>query len=209
MRGIEDLDNIEAPSTDYPNGRIKDRTGTAHGTPVNEKGYGDLFQFIAKLFRARGVNPNSLPDNVTNGFQLFDVFESTESGGNVSDAVFNFSVINHGCTTTLSQTFYRFIKTGRKIEFNFRFSVTINTTGGSNNWFDIKITPKTAFKGIPSSKTTSNIVNSNSYDAGQNNAFECDTNGDLVLTYDNTYVAVAGQTYVFMVMGSYLIPNQE
>ena len=56
----------------YPNKRIKDNTGAGNGTPVNEKVYGDIHEFFAKLMRDAGINYSGQPDNVTNGYQLVD-----------------------------------------------------------------------------------------------------------------------------------------
>lgn len=71
MRSLASKPNVQAPNVDYPNGRIKDDTGAGDGTPVNELVYGDFHQFFEQLMNAAAVVPNDLPDNVTNGFQLF------------------------------------------------------------------------------------------------------------------------------------------
>ena len=73
-RNLSQQTNIIAPTSDYPSGRIKDDTGAADGTPVNEAVYGDIHQFFAKLLRDASITPNNQPDNTTNGFQLFDAF---------------------------------------------------------------------------------------------------------------------------------------
>lgn len=56
----------------YPNGRIKDNTGSGDGTPVNRLIYGDLHEFFAKLMRLAAITYNGFPDNETNGYQLVD-----------------------------------------------------------------------------------------------------------------------------------------
>lgn len=63
----------------YPNGRIKDNTGSGNGTPVNEFVYGDLHEMKDKLMRLYGITPNDLPDNEVNGFQLVDALRALAS----------------------------------------------------------------------------------------------------------------------------------
>jgi len=69
-RNLENQTNVDAPSADYPSGRIRNDNGSGNGTPVTEKVYGDYHQFFSKIMRDTGVVPNDLPDNETNGFQL-------------------------------------------------------------------------------------------------------------------------------------------
>lgn len=56
--------------TNYPDGRIKDNTGSGDGTPVNRLLYSDLHEFFAKLMRLANIAYNGLPDNEANGHQL-------------------------------------------------------------------------------------------------------------------------------------------
>lgn len=58
----------------YPNKRIRDNDGSGNGTPVDESVYGDFHEFFAKAMRDSKTNYNGLPDNVTNGYQLYDAF---------------------------------------------------------------------------------------------------------------------------------------
>ena len=73
-RDLQNQTNVIAPTSDYPSGRIKDDTGSNDGTPVDESLYGDIHQFFAKILREANIEPNGLPDNVSNGFQLFNAF---------------------------------------------------------------------------------------------------------------------------------------
>lgn len=73
--GIENQDNIIAPDATYPNGDIKDRSGSTPGTPVNRKVYADIHQFFAKLLRLATITANDTPDNEINGFQYIDALE--------------------------------------------------------------------------------------------------------------------------------------
>lgn len=78
-RLLEDQTNVEAPSADYPSGRIKNDSGVGDGTPVSESLYGDIQQFFAKLFRDAGsITPNGLPDNETNGWQTNDALNLSQ-----------------------------------------------------------------------------------------------------------------------------------
>lgn len=56
----------------YPNKRIRDNDGSGNGTPVDESVYGDIHELMAKIMRDSKTNYNGLPDNVTNGYQLYD-----------------------------------------------------------------------------------------------------------------------------------------
>ena len=67
---ITDYPNTSAISGSEPYGNIKDDTGSNDGTPVDKQVYADKHQFFAWLMDKAGVTPNSLPDNLTNGFQL-------------------------------------------------------------------------------------------------------------------------------------------
>lgn len=73
MRALNTNTNVDnSDLTNYPDGRIKNNTGTGNGTPVNERVYGDMHQNFAKLMRLYGITPNNLPDNETNGFQIIE-----------------------------------------------------------------------------------------------------------------------------------------
>lgn len=65
-------ENTEGVSTAYPFGNIKDDSGAGDGTPVDKAVYADFHQFFEKLMNAAGITHNNLPDNQTDGFQLFD-----------------------------------------------------------------------------------------------------------------------------------------
>lgn len=73
MRSLKSNPNVDnSDLTNYPDGRIKDNTGTGNGTGVNERVYGDIHQTIAKLMRSYSILPNGLPDNEQNGFQIIE-----------------------------------------------------------------------------------------------------------------------------------------
>lgn len=80
MRNKGTLTNIDnSDPTNYPNGRIKNNTGSGNGTPVNEFVYGDLQEAKDKLMRLYDISHNGLPDNETNGYQLVDALISLAS----------------------------------------------------------------------------------------------------------------------------------
>jgi len=75
-RRITDGTNVDAPTTDYPSGRIRNKSGGTSGTIVNESILGDIVQFFAKLGRDAqpAVTFDGSPDNQSNGFQYFQAF---------------------------------------------------------------------------------------------------------------------------------------
>jgi hypothetical protein len=68
-KGLENLVNISAPTSDYPYGNIKDNVGSGGGTPLDQISHADYHQTFRKLLSLAGITPNNLPDNVTNGYQ--------------------------------------------------------------------------------------------------------------------------------------------
>jgi hypothetical protein len=68
-RGIQNFPNVTAPDSDYLDGNVKD---APNGTPVNKLTMSDIWQFFAKMMREAGVSFNNLPDNETNGYQLYE-----------------------------------------------------------------------------------------------------------------------------------------
>lgn len=63
--------------TNYPDKRIRNNDGSGNGTPVNEQVYGDIHEFFGKIMREQKINYNGLPDNVTNGYQLYEALTQT------------------------------------------------------------------------------------------------------------------------------------
>ncbi len=53
----------------YPNGQIKDNSGSDDGTPVNRETSSDLWIFFDKLMRLAGIAYNGDYDNEANGYQ--------------------------------------------------------------------------------------------------------------------------------------------
>lgn len=73
MRILSSIANVDAPSSDYPGGRIRNKNNTVAppvvGSPIVEEIYGDVLQFFQRLLVLGGVTPNDLPDNETNNYQ--------------------------------------------------------------------------------------------------------------------------------------------
>lgn len=72
-----DIDNSNLIA--YPNGAIKDNTGSGDGTAVNRAVYNDIYQLFLKVKRLAGIDPSGLPDNETNGFQYLEAFVALAS----------------------------------------------------------------------------------------------------------------------------------
>jgi len=72
MKLLATKTNVAAPSVAYPFGNIRNKTLSVAGTPVDVEVYGDFHQFFEKMFDASGITANGLPDNVTNGWQLYE-----------------------------------------------------------------------------------------------------------------------------------------
>lgn len=62
------IDNSDPAN--FPDGRIRDNSGSGDGTPVNRLIYSDLHEFFAKIMRMAGIAYNGEPENETNGYQL-------------------------------------------------------------------------------------------------------------------------------------------
>lgn len=77
LQSNPNVDNSDL--VNYPNGRIKDNTGTGNGTPVNRNVYGDIHQTVAKLMRLYAIEGNGIPDNETNGFQIIQAIVALAS----------------------------------------------------------------------------------------------------------------------------------
>ena len=74
MKLLATKTNVIAPSVDYPFGDLKDNPGDNSGTPNNRELITDGQQFFEKMFSESGIVANGLPDNETNGFQLYEAF---------------------------------------------------------------------------------------------------------------------------------------
>ncbi len=78
--GLQNTDNVDAPDSDYPFGKVRDNDGSGNGTPANTKTLGDFHQFFAKILDAAGIVANGLPDNDYSGFQYFEALLALNGG---------------------------------------------------------------------------------------------------------------------------------
>jgi hypothetical protein len=69
---LENKTNVDGVTGPFPYGKIRDKTSTTAGTPVNTSVYGDFHQFFARILDKSGVIANGLLENLTNGFQYFE-----------------------------------------------------------------------------------------------------------------------------------------
>jgi len=77
--------DIEAISVDYEFGSIRDQAGVVPGTPVSRLVYSDFHQWFEKLMQLAQILHNDLPDNTTNGYQLFQAFGRIATGNSISN----------------------------------------------------------------------------------------------------------------------------
>ncbi len=72
MKLLEDKTRVGAPSAEYPFGSLINETGSNNGTLVDTAFMNDMVQLMEKMFNESGITANGLPDNATNGFQLWE-----------------------------------------------------------------------------------------------------------------------------------------
>lgn len=72
MIKLQSKSNVNAPSIPYPYGSLRDNPGDNTGTPVNTVLLGDTMQLMEKIMAESGITPNGLPDNQSNGWQLYE-----------------------------------------------------------------------------------------------------------------------------------------
>lgn len=76
MRTLLAVPNVDGATTDYPKGKVRDKSGPTAGTTGGEILFGDLVQLLQKLVIDAGITENTLPDNVANGYQLLDALNA-------------------------------------------------------------------------------------------------------------------------------------
>lgn len=121
MRRLVNKQNVDAPDSDYPYGKIRDNPGNATGTPVDEDVYGDFHQFMERVFdkgkdsNLGNIVANELPDNDYTGFQLFEALEGVISNLIMKDQI-SFVVSGGGATLAAG------IKGRRRVPFKCRIT---------------------------------------------------------------------------------------
>ena len=99
MRSLVNKPNVSAPDADFPFGRIKDKSGSNPGTPVNEIVYGDIHQFFEKLMNEAGLSANELPESEYSGFQLMTAL--TRMFGSLRRVVYEIGAWNMDSSASL------------------------------------------------------------------------------------------------------------
>lgn len=92
MRRLQTKTNVQAPNADFTFGRVKNNTGIANGTPLNEALLGDLMLFAEWLMDRGGITANGNPDSDLHGYQLGEALQSLIAKGAPGDS--------HGAWTT-------------------------------------------------------------------------------------------------------------
>lgn len=145
-RSLASKPNVDAPDYDYPYGRIRDRAGSAPGTPVNEVVYGDFHQFFAKLMDEGAVTANGLPDNDDDGFQLYEAFQKAITQWLKDSTATNSSVTTLASSVNLSSISVNGIRF-QKHGANVRCTINIDATVDTNAGFSFTINNPTGFLG--------------------------------------------------------------
>ena len=76
MKRLQNKVNVNAPDANYQYGSMRDDTGSNDGTPADTDFMGDYTQFFERLFDQSGLTANGLPDNDTNGYQLYEALRT-------------------------------------------------------------------------------------------------------------------------------------
>lgn len=74
MKALRNKVNVTAPDGTYIYGKLRNNPGDNTGTPVDEELFNDSMQLFEAVMADAGITPNNLPDNLTNGFQLYNAF---------------------------------------------------------------------------------------------------------------------------------------
>lgn len=134
MIRLQDKTNVDAPTVAYPFGKIRDDVPGTPGTPVDEQLYGDAHQFLEKLFEESGHTANDLPDNETNGFQLYEALlaiiakgaPGTEEGEWIDGGTPTLTP-DTGTVTVFSTLYNRYKIIGKTLFWQLRGAFTVNS----------------------------------------------------------------------------------
>lgn len=122
---LENKQNVLAPNADYQYGNIKNSSGSGTGTPVDVNTYADFHQFFSRLMDVAGVAYNDLPDNTTNGYQLFDALAKLAGSAPWIDAGAPTLSTNGVGTVALFSTIYnRYKISGKTLHWHLAIGVT-------------------------------------------------------------------------------------
>jgi len=128
MRTLLSGTNIDAATSDYPKGRVRDKATGINGTIFNEVLMGDIFENIQKLIANAGITENNLPDNTSNGHQILDALLGVtyEVGNDGGETIFE-----HGYAqgSSYGKLKYRKINGGNDV----RIFGSVDGSGGTLN----------------------------------------------------------------------------
>jgi hypothetical protein len=95
MRKLQNKTNVTPPGGSFIYGDVKDNPGNNTGTPLDRDFLGDYWQFFERLLdKSLSITANNLPENNTNGFQLFE---------SLQEVIAQYKSINsYNVTTTLT-----------------------------------------------------------------------------------------------------------
>jgi len=136
MRKLIDSVNIDAPSADYPKGRVRNKNGAILGTEYREELLGDIFQFFQKIIIDAGITENDLPENFTNGYQMNDALRASIYKR------YSTNTLNDGAMTTTPKDIITFVPDANqsfddiKITFSARYT---HQSSGSNTAFNMAV----------------------------------------------------------------------
>ena len=125
--------NTNTATTPYPYGSLRDNTGANDGTPVNKFVVEDLHQLAERVFAQSGLTANGLPDNATNGWQLFEALMAA-----VEDSIT--PTYSGDYTSNLSSPLKIRKVPGRMVQFTGRVGSTAGvdiSAGGSATMFTL------------------------------------------------------------------------
>lgn len=125
MKRIIDKENHDAVSTTWPYGKIRDKTPTTQGTPVNADVYQDHHQFFSRLMDMAGITPTGQLDNATNGFQLHDAYYA-----GIETLIKGYLLSIVGAENVLNATYYFF---GNNLTFGTTSILGIANSGNPND----------------------------------------------------------------------------
>jgi hypothetical protein len=132
-RELVNVPNVDAPTADYPNGRVRDKVGATIGTTYTEALHGDIIQLFQKMLIDAGVTENNLPDNVTNGYQLLEalnakIADTTKASSTITNII-NGTTLSSGTIAIPASTEDRMIYAYSGGTVSATFSAFLNLDG--------------------------------------------------------------------------------
>ncbi len=222
MRKLENKTNVQAPDTDYPFGRVRDKTSTIPGTPVDEEQFGDMHQFFEKLISISGITPNDLPENDYSGFQsieaLLTVINSELGKALVLSQIGTYTpndlIILYGCKVTAVIPGTSSITEGAIFYNNYIYYVPANpsiSSPANTLVFKIDSSDSVKFIYLSNGTTGSGIADYDATTVKSKSYTSLNGGGGVYLAIDNKTVHFSHQTGVGPYISGqliYLIPSE-